>query len=211
MRERKKDQEKNSSGRADRHDAVDREARSSFARKSAMEQALQVGMHGVPQLRKKERSQHLGQLRERILKALTYEQIEERGTYPEIAEALEDPRARRLVISSQADLQAASEYIHLARESGVLFTKVDSHKYSGEWGLVVVSEEAVDVEDISVPLRRERLRAKGLPEELIDAVGGKICARCFRLLEERAPEEQINYRKQSFFDRPLGAKCWCNG
>jgi len=53
LRERKKDQEKNNSDRADSYDAVDREARSSFARKSAMEQALQVGLHGVPQLRKK--------------------------------------------------------------------------------------------------------------------------------------------------------------
>ncbi len=38
-----------------------------------------------------------------------------------------------------------------------LFTKVDSHKYSGEWGLVMVSDEAMDVENISMPLRCERL------------------------------------------------------
>lgn len=188
---------------------LERESRASFAQKSALKQVLHTGMHGPFQLRKKERHQHLGQFRERILKALTFEQIEEKGTYPEIGAALRDPRAKRLLISRQADLNAASEYIRLAREHGILFTTVDSPKYSGELGLIVVATEAVDVEDITVPSRREKLLSLGVPPALIDAVGEKICPRCFQLLEERAPGEVINYQRQSLFDRLLGSKCPC--
>lgn len=209
MDDRNNHLEKAGSGKAEENDEVEKESRASFARKSALDQALHAGLHGSPQLRKKERRRHLGQFRERIIKALTFEQIEEMGTYPEIAEALQDPRAKRIVISRQADLKAASEYIRLARESGILFTTVDSPKYSGELGLVVVADEAVQVADISVPSRRKRLQTKGLPEMLIDAVGEKICPRCYRLIEELAPEEKINYRKQSFFDRLLGSNCPC--
>ncbi len=202
--------EKAGSGRSDHSSEIEKEARASFSQKSPLEQALQTGLQGTPQLRKKERSLHLGQLRERIIKALTFEQIEEKGTYPEIGKAIQDPKAQRLVISRQADLEAAAEYIRLARKSGIMFATVDSPKYSGELGLVVVAEEAVDVMDISVPSRKQRLLAKGLPEALIDAVGEDICPRCYRFVEEQAPEEKINYRKQSLFDRLLRSYCPCS-
>ena len=179
----------------------------SWAGKNSLERHVQAGLHGPPQLKKEERRQFLGQFRERILKALTFAQVAEKGTYPEIRAALQDIRAERLVISRRADLSAAGEYIRLARKNGLSFTTVDSPRYEGDIGLVVASGTAVDEENILVPSRRERLLAKGLPPELIDAAEEKICPSCLRLLREIAPEELPNYRPLTFLDRILNRPC----
>lgn len=183
-----------------------------FSEKSLLEQTLLIGQNGPLQLRKEERNQFLGEFRERVLKALTFAQIEEEGTYPEILAALKDSRAKKLIISRKADLSAAAEYIALAKEQNVSFTTVDSPDFKGEIGLVVVSDEAVDVPDISVENRKDRLQKIGIPEKLIAAVGKPICSDCMRLLQEKAPEEVKRYRLIGFWEKVAGQKCpACHG
>jgi uncharacterized protein YueI len=118
--------------------------------RSELEEIIARGIQGDPELKKDERRKYLGEFRERILKALTFEQIDEPGTYPEIKEAIQDPRAHKLVINQKANLNEAREYIQLARKKGLQFTMVDNPEYAGNIGLVVVSDKAVDVKDIMV-------------------------------------------------------------
>ncbi len=118
--------------------------------RSELEEMIARGIQGDPELKKDERRKYLGEFRERVLKALTFEQIAEPGTYPEIREAMKDERAKKLIISQQADLNEAREYIQLARKRGLKFTVVDNPEYTGNIGLVVVSDKAVDVKDIMV-------------------------------------------------------------
>lgn len=173
--------------------------------------AVQFGIHGPPELKKGERNRYLGNFRERVLKALTFSQIEEKGIYKEIEDAIKDKRAKALIISRKVQLKAAREYIDLARAHGLDFKTVDSPDFVGEIGLVVVSDEAVDASDIFVVNRRERLLQKGISVKLIEAEGKRICHSCLALLEEKAPEEISRYSRLSFFDRLLGAKCHgCN-
>lgn len=119
-------------------------------KRSELEEIIAKGIQGDPELKKDERRKHLGELRERILKALTFEEIAEPGTYPEIREAIKDKRAKKIVISQRANLDEAREYIQLARQNGLQFTMVDNPEYTGNIGLVVVSDQAVDVENIMV-------------------------------------------------------------
>ncbi len=168
---------------------------------------LQAGIHGPPQLKKEEKRWLLGQFRERVLKALTFKQIEEIGTYPEVKEALLDPRAHRLIISSKVNLKAAREYIQLARKKEMPFTTTSSPDFMGDIGLIVVAKEAVEEEEILVPNREEKLKEKGVPIEIIKAVGQKICPACYELLLEKAPEEALNYKKAGFLDKLLGLPC----
>lgn len=176
-------------------------------KESALERSTWFALHGPPELRKGEKRRYLGNFRERVLKALTFDQILEKGTYPEVEEALKDKRARKLVISRKVDLNAARDYINLARKKGLTFVTVDSPEFIGDIGLVVVADDAVDVEDIMVERRSERLRKRGIPEALINAVGERVCPRCYRLISERAPEEKGRYRVISPLERLLGAKC----
>ena len=181
-----------------------------WAQKSEMEKTLSAGIWGQPQLRPHERRQFLGEFRERVIIYLTLEQVEEEGTYPEVIRAIEDPRAAKLILNSEVDMEAASEYMQLARQRQLQFTTVSSPRISGEAGLVVVSGEAVEEEHIKIPTRREKLIDRGIPAELVDARGQKICSRCYSLIKKNAPEELKNYRRQTILEQLLHAPCPCN-
>lgn len=183
------------------------ERMSTWSRKSEMEKTLSASIWGQPQLRPQEKRQFLGEFRERVLIYLTVEQVEENGTYPEVAQAIKDSRAHKLVLNKKVDLEAAREYIKLARKHRLQFTMVDSPSYSEETGLVVVSSRAEDVPHIEVPSRRQRLEEKGLPVSLIEAQGQKICPRCYETLQQLAPEETAHYRRQNFWDRLFQTSC----
>ncbi len=191
---------------------VDKEQKKKVFSKDELEKTLQAGIHGPPQLKKAERNMYLGNFRERVLKALTFSQIEENGTYEEIQDAIKDIRAKHLVLSRKADLGAAREYIDLARSRGLSFTTVDSPEFKGNIGLVVVSDKAIDEEDIMVLSRVDRLKSLGIPENIIKAEGKKICSKCMQTLKDKAPKEQKKYRSLTIIDRLLGIKCQaCSG
>jgi uncharacterized protein YueI len=116
--------------------------------KSELEKALERGMYGVPELKQEEKNAHLGCFRERVIKALTKKQVEEPGIYKEILEAIKDPRAKRLIVTNDVKLSFAMDYINLAQKNNLEFTLVNGQNFTGEIGLVVVSDTAVDVEDI---------------------------------------------------------------
>ncbi len=176
-------------------------------RDSSLEQALRQGIYGPREIKKEEKNLFLGQYRERVLKALTFAQIAEKGTYPAVRQAIRDPRARRLIVSSEADLEAARDYIRLAARCQLAFTTTSSPDLKGDIGLVVAAGEAVDEEEILVPNRRTELQSKGIPDALIDAAGEKVCPACYRLLREKAPGEAAHYRRAGILDRLLGVPC----
>ncbi len=186
---------------------IDAEARKGFKQKSKLEQTISVGAHGPPELKKEERNRFLGEFRERVIKALTFGQVHEEGTYEEILDAMNHPKARILKIDRNVDLDYAAEYIRIARDKSLSFNTVDSPDYKGDIGLIVAGEEAVNVDDIMVESRYDRLKEKGVPEEIIDSVGKKLCDSCFKILAEKAPEEMDKYEKIGFIDRLLGKKC----
>lgn len=180
--------------------------------KSQLEKTILRGIHGTPELKREEKNKYLGEFRERVIKALTIDQVHEQGTYPEILEAIRHPKANKLVISRKVDLDYARDYIQLARDEGLSFKTVASPSFKGDVGLVVVSDEAVDIENIGIPDRAKRLLEQGLPENLVKARGNLICDSCFHLLEEKAPEELNNYRKLNLLDKIMGKKCTaCSG
>lgn len=180
-----------------------------LSEKSPLEQKILAGIHGAPELKREERQRLLGQFRERVIKVLTFAQIAEPGTYQEITYAIAHPKAKRLIISRKADIAAASEYIRLARKHQLSFTTIDLPEFKGSVGLVVVADEAVDMEEVTVPDRTEHLLGLGIPKEVIDAKGQSLCPACIDLLKKLAPEEVQNYKQVSVLDRLIGKSCPC--
>lgn len=175
--------------------------------KSELEQTAARGVQGGLELKKEEKRRFLGEFRERVLIALTFSQIEEPGTYPQVMEAIKDSEAEKMVIDRRVDLDSAREYIRLAQDYDVDFKKVGSSEFKGEIGLIIVSDQAVNCEEIFVKSREEYLRDKGIPEELITAQGEKLCADCYQLIAQKAPEELKNYEQLSWFDKLWGKEC----
>jgi len=174
-----------------------------------IEQILKEGIYGKPELKKEERNYFLGEFKERVIRYLTLAQVEEPGTYPEILEAIRHPEARKLVIDRQVDLEAADDYIQLAHENNLQFKRVDSPDFKGDIALVVASDQAVDIDKKGVISRRERLKARGISDKIVENVGAKLCKNCWEMLKEKAPEELVNYSKIGFIDKIMGIKCVC--
>lgn len=114
------------------------------------EQRLQIGIHGRPELKPEERARYLGEFRERVLKLLRKRQVLDKKVYPEIEEALKDSRSVRLLLNGDLAYQHRAKYIEIARKYDKPYTVVNDPKLKGDAGLVVVSDDAVDVEKIEV-------------------------------------------------------------
>lgn len=121
-----------------------------FASKDKLEQSLALGMHGVPEWKHEEKILYLGEFRERIIRRLTKKQIAQTFLYPEIKEALSHKQSSRMLLNGDLSPDFINKYIHLAKQIEKPYTVIHDPELKGETGLVVVSDEAVDVENIDV-------------------------------------------------------------
>jgi uncharacterized protein YueI len=178
-----------------------------WSNKSDLEQSLLVGLNGAPELKIDEKRQYLGEYRERVLKLLTKHQVEEPGFYPEIKQSLQDSRADKLIISGDVSDSAENKYRKLAEQVGKRHSVIHDPEFKGNAGLIVVSNNAVDEENISIQDRKEKFKQLGLSAKLADCAGKKLCENCLHKILSAAPEEEINYQKLTFWDRFWGEAC----
>lgn len=115
-----------------------------------LEQRLIYGIHGTPELKRSEKLQYLGEFRERIFKVLTKDQVDDSLPYPEIEEALKDPRSSRLLLNGDLDYDYRAKYIKIARKYNKPYTVINDPDLKGETGLAVIADHAVDMEKIEV-------------------------------------------------------------
>ncbi|MFW5980406.1 MAG: YueI family protein [Halanaerobiaceae bacterium] len=175
--------------------------------KSKLEKKVEEGIYGQPEIKKGEKNRFLGEFKERVIKYLTYDQVVEEGVYPEIEEALKNPAAKKMVIDREVDMSYANDYIELAQKENISFKRAHSPSFKGEVALVVVSNKAVNVKKRKVINREERLKKKGISDNIIKNKGAKLCKDCWNELKEKAPEELKNYEKMTWFDKISGIKC----
>ncbi|QJW44773.1 YueI family protein [bacterium BFN5] len=178
-----------------------------WSNSNELEKTITVGIHGTPELKPDEKAAYLGEFKERVLAALTKRQVAETAIYPDIIQALQDKRAARMIISGDVNPDDANKYYQVARKYSKPYLIRHDQKYKGNIGLVVVGNDAVDVETIEVVDREVKLAQLGLPTELIHAAGQKICNDCYDFIEKVAPDELINYDRLTFIDRLTGEKC----
>lgn len=186
---------------------VQKEEIGSWVNKDALDKALAVGMHGAPEIKRDEKIRYLGEFRERVMRLLTKKQVAEPAVYLEILDSLKDRRAAKIIISGDINYRSAEKYRKLAEQVGKTCTVIHDPAMIGDTGLVVVSGDAVDIDDISVPDRGTRLEQLGIPEAIISAAGQKVCDGCYKKITVTEPGEAINYHKLSLADRFWGGHC----
>lgn len=174
-----------------------------------LEKKIIEGIYGPPEIKKEEKNRFLGEYKERVIRYLTLDQVQEPGVYPEIIKAMNSAEAKKLIIDRNVDIESAHDYIKLAREENLVFKRVDSPEFKGDVALIVASDRAVNTENRKVLPRMERLQAKGISDKIIKNVGAKLCDKCWLELKEKAPEELVNYEKMGFFDKLFGHNCLC--
>ncbi|WP_350343521.1 YueI family protein [Proteinivorax tanatarense] len=176
--------------------------------KDPLEQALLKG-HGVNDIKADEKKIYLGQFRERVLIALTINQVHQPGTYPEVTDSIKHSRARKLILNRQVNLDRAADYINLARDKNLDFTTVSTKKNDTDIGLIVAADDAVEEEHIFVKDLSERFVEVGLDPKLINLIGEKICRSCYKDIEAKAPELLHLFKEVTFLDKITGVQKCC--
>lgn len=116
----------------------------SSKKSSELEKTVRTGIHGTPQLRPDEKRRFLGFFRERVIQAVTFDQLRNRDGLQVMTSALKDPRGVELVIHKKARAQAMPLIVE-ARKTGLDFTIVSNPNLVGNVAVLLVAKDAVDV------------------------------------------------------------------
>lgn len=155
-----------------------------------------------------ERNQFLGIYKERVLVALTEEEVKEKLIYPEVKKALEKVIATKMVLTRRVDMKYLKKYINLANMYKVDCKIVDGLSYVGNISLVVSADDAVDIKrDPVVKSRLEIIKDRGMPLAYYDALGKKVSKRYLKIIKKLLPELLDQYKELTFFDKLCGEKC----
>lgn len=186
---------------------MEKENSNTWGQKDPLEQALLVGIHGAPELKHDERLLYLGEFKERVIKKLTKQQVAEKAIYPEIFQALQDKKADQLVINGSISSNFISKYKELATRLHKMYTIRNDMEFQGDTGLLVISDKAVEQQEMNVENRREHLQRLGVSTALIEAAGQKVCKECLTEISKADENERINYRQLTWIDRLTGDRC----
>jgi uncharacterized protein YueI len=117
---------------------------------SKMDDYLQQGIHGVKETNPDERRRFLTSLRERVIIALTVEQVMEKEAYPQVEIFMKENSSAHLFLNGHLDYSYLSKYISIAKDSNLEFTMVTNKEYNSDLGLVLAAETAIDKEEIFI-------------------------------------------------------------
>lgn len=174
---------------------------------SKLEKTAREGAFGPQEIKKGEKNRFLGEFYERVIAYLEESQVKEEAVYPEIRDFLKYDEADKLIIRGDMPKNRTEKYKNWAREEGVKFTRKNSPEFRGDVALEIVGKGAVDKQNGKIMEREEKLQKRGLSDNIIKNAGAKLCGNCWDELMEKAPEEEVNYKKSGLFDKITGSGC----
>jgi uncharacterized protein YueI len=117
---------------------------------SKIDDYLQQGIHGAKETKPDERRRFLSTLRERVVVALTQEQVRDKSVYPEVEALMHDHNKAHLFLNGNLSYPFLSKYIAVAKKLSVEFTIVTNKEHDSDLGLVLALEDAIDKEEIFI-------------------------------------------------------------
>ena len=156
-----------------------------------------------------EKNSFLGEYKERVLAALTFDEVNEKGIYNEIEKALGDKEAKKMIVSREVDFKCIKKYLDIAKSKHISCKMMDNQLNTGEVCLVVASDDALNhpLENPIVESKIEKIREKNLPDIYYKAMGNKLCSFHSDIIEKEIPEYKDYYGKIEFLDSLFGTKC----
>lgn len=126
---------------------------------------LDKGMYGSPQLKPDEQNKYLGTFRERVVFALTVQQMKNTKFYPFCLEKINTYPGGQLLINVSSDATSQQHFITLSQKTNLPFRLVDttisSQQASDAIGVVYALDDAVHLDKItpeeSTSLKKENL------------------------------------------------------
>ena len=154
------------------------------------------------------KNQFLGEYEERVIIALTKEEVEEKLIYPEVEKALAKQIATKMILSRKVEMKNLKKYIKLAEKYCAKCKIVDGLSYNSDISLVVASNDAITRKrEAVVKSRLDIIKSRGMPIIYYEALGKKISPRYMKIVKKLLPELADQYYELTFFDRLCGEKC----
>jgi uncharacterized protein YueI len=113
-----------------------------------VEEYLQTGMYGPKEIKPEERKRFLGTLRERIVVALTQQQVRGETVMTELERIMKENSKAHLYLNGQIEYSVLSKYIKVANKINIPFTMVNNQDVETDIGLVLAYDYAIDKEEI---------------------------------------------------------------
>jgi uncharacterized protein YueI len=174
--------------------------------KNDLEKYIEYGLSGTPELKRDEKKHWLGEFRERVVFALTYDQIYRKEAVKIVKEKCKDDRVDKIIVSNNVNQAISGQYMDVAHTYHKDYKTIDLQDEKGNIALVLASEDAVDEKQVlmeKMPL---------LPEKFYLAQNNKLCKFHMEELQKSAPMFVDEFEEISFFDKLVGVKCSvCNG
>lgn len=116
-----------------------------------LEDYIEKGLHGTKQVKIGERNRFLGTIRERIVLALTNEQVYSGKIFPELIEAMKAHPQVKMLLNGQIPYSYINKYTKLANEYHIPFKIVDNKEHSTDIGLVLAYDRfAIEKDEIFI-------------------------------------------------------------
>ena len=156
-----------------------------------------------------EKREYLGEYREKVLFALTKDQIIEDKIYSEVIDAIKKREIVSMKIARDIPFAKLKPYIKLAEEMNMRYELVDGAGYVGDIGLVGIVFDVVENLEESPIIRDvdQDFIDAGLSEKFSKSRGDRICGDCFEKLEDKLPHYIEEFEKINLLDRFFGKKC----
>ncbi|MGL5232410.1 MAG: DUF1694 domain-containing protein [Fusobacteriaceae bacterium] len=156
-----------------------------------------------------EKEYYLQEFKERVIISLNKDEVQSEYIYPEIIEALHEPDAVAIKMRRDIELKFLKPYINIAEKLGKKYILVDSSTLMGEVGLVVISKDELDNENINLAVDavQQEFEKRGLKSYYANHIGKKICKKHYKLIEEKYPLYKGSFIKFGVTDVLFGAVC----
>jgi uncharacterized protein YueI len=123
--------------------------------KQNIDDYIKQGIHGPKETKLDERRKFLGTLRERIVVALTQQQVRENGIYKEVETLMKENPKAHLFLNGNMDYSYISKYMKVAEKYKIESTIVTNKDYDTEIGLVLAYDYAIDKDEIFITKQKE--------------------------------------------------------
>lgn len=118
-----------------------------------LQDRLEQGMHGTPQLKPDEKRKYLGNFLERVYVVLDFSEVTRPASLQQLKERIKQFPNHQLFINSQVPSDSQKKLVRLAQETGCRFTIVDTSQAENKTDLAVVyaGEQPSKVDSIHLP------------------------------------------------------------
>jgi uncharacterized protein YueI len=156
-----------------------------------------------------EKKYYLGEYRERVIVALEIDQLVEDEVYPEVIEAMKNPKAKFMKLRRDIGLKILKPYILEAEKLNFRYELIDGLSYVGKIGLIVASDLALDNEEKELVIRDmdQDFLDVGLGYEFSKNQGKHVCNECHLKIEDKLPNYIEKFERLNIVDKLLGKNC----